>query len=668
MNDKKAILEKKTITFKGGQSLNKVYLPFATSVKRNLISFIQDVNKELSGIIQNQEISSHQKEVFKEQLSSINIHKSNFILSYLNTIKSIFQQFNTGEYNYFEKDDIENISQKDFSKGLVEADDIANKHKQNSLIRKYEKKNLEVIFKLKQIFSSITGESIDADKLPFGPFVLVSTFVKSINLLHLNMTTKTIAYNLFEECVLNNLADAYQAIILIFSQEKENVAKGSIIKDSIDDVPIGKTFFHKKDIVRALDTVQNNITITDPIAVQKALFNLIGKNDLLEDHQLDAIDKDSLNLTTMLFQQLQNDKTISELIKNILARLQIPYLKISIMDTTFIDDNQHPAKILLGYLSQSSIGWNHDDDVDGEFVNKLKEIVHSVLNEKEFTKKFFQSRIGIFEDYLDSHIITFKERQKRIADKTHGHNKIQTAMKTVDALLAYKLEGQNPPSFVEKLVLGPWKNLLVLLLVRHSNSSNEYLAKINFIDDLFDMLSSKNIELVGIKSIEIISSLYSEGLKLIAYSPEETKKKSQEFEVFLVNYQKNYVANHKENDGALNRAIDSVITKKHSKGPRLSNKKNKEHIEQHDEVSNFYKGLNNRDKKLVQSIEYDMWVDFIHNNGNKIRAKLSWINPKTSKFLFVNERGLKITDKTAQQLADDLNNKTLLIVKNETNE
>ncbi len=39
-------------------------------------------------------------------------------------------------------------------------------------------------------------------------------------------------------------------------------------------------------------------------------------------------------------------------------------------------------------------------------------------------------------------------------------------------------------------------------------------------------------------------------------------------------------------------------------------------------------------------------IEFIEADGNRERAKLSWISPITSKYLFVNRRGLKVCDKS----------------------
>ena len=72
--------------------------------------------------------------------------------------------------------------------------------------------------------------------------------------------------------------------------------------------------------------------------------------------------------------------------------------------------------------------------------------------------------------------------------------------------------------------------------------------------------------------------------------------------------------------------------------------------------------MNKEDTALLTPITKGTWIDFTHKNGKLIRTQLSWISPYSKKYIFVNERGLKITDKSAQELADDLRNERAIMV------
>jgi len=55
--------------------------------------------------------------------------------------------------------------------------------------------------------------------------------------------------------------------------------------------------------------------------------------------------------------------------------------------------------------------------------------------------------------------------------------------------------------------------------------------------------------------------------------------------------------------------------------------------------------------KQAKDMKVGMWIEFTDANGTKERAKLSWISPISAKYLFVNRKGLKVSDMTAPQLA-----------------
>ncbi|HWS25167.1 MAG TPA: DUF1631 family protein, partial [Xanthomonadales bacterium] len=57
---------------------------------------------------------------------------------------------------------------------------------------------------------------------------------------------------------------------------------------------------------------------------------------------------------------------------------------------------------------------------------------------------------------------------------------------------------------------------------------------------------------------------------------------------------------------------------------------------------------------LARGIKVGTWVEFRHGETRAERAKLSWVSPISSKFLFVNRKGLKVADKTIWALASEL--------------
>ena len=56
----------------------------------------------------------------------------------------------------------------------------------------------------------------------------------------------------------------------------------------------------------------------------------------------------------------------------------------------------------------------------------------------------------------------------------------------------------------------------------------------------------------------------------------------------------------------------------------------------------------------VRAWQTGKWVIFHRDQGEDVRAKLSWISPLTGQYLFVDQRGLRAAERTLRELALDL--------------
>jgi hypothetical protein len=67
--------------------------------------------------------------------------------------------------------------------------------------------------------------------------------------------------------------------------------------------------------------------------------------------------------------------------------------------------------------------------------------------------------------------------------------------------------------------------------------------------------------------------------------------------------------------------------------------------------------------KAAREIKVGTWLEFADEQGNRERAKLSWISPISAKYLFVNRRGLKVCDKTVFALATEMRRGTTIVLE-----
>ena len=220
------------------------------------------------------------------------------------------------------------------------------------------------------------------------------------------------------------------------------------------------------------------------------------------------------------------------------------------------------------------------------------------------------------------------------------------------------------PILIRDILLGEWSNVMVLMHLRHSPDSEEYREKVEFIDKVIAYSQAKSDAKVTKQDIIDLSNLYEKGLKLVAFNAKELIDKQESLINCLSKIHNLQVEN------ASDTAIVEVIPPEEIL--ELSQIRKQEHeivdyieeiIEPEEIDESELQGDGGKYLDMISNFKTGMWFEFDREGKKPIRAKLSWVSPITGKFLFVNSRGLKITDKTTLELSLGLKKKSIRVLE-----
>ncbi len=680
--------------FHGSDKLLKhIQAAFGKSMKDVMVIYFEQIDSHLFKMAEKSGSHNKQKINF-ESLKSIRVHKFNVLTSFLSTLKQTFKLFEDKNFNYFDTKTTGDVKRNKTIATSIDKNDIEEKLLQNTLIEKYDDIYQEDLIALQRRFTVLNAGTVESHHIPVCPHALVSAFAKSIRLLHLDLETKWVLYQLFETKVLSKIAGVYQNInkylhdngvfpgvnnqILTEKVKKDSInlpAKQSVSDKSKAGSMQGNGFVNYDSICDVLlnlqiklvkDLSSNNPPDITPMDVKNALL-LQFKRPRFKDENLllSQPDKDTINLITMMFQLVSGDRNIPAEIKRILTKLHVPYIKAAMADTTLLTNTQHPAQLILALIIKASVGWSKQKDKENKFIQKVDKVIATIVEQDKLTLDFFVKQLDKYQDFIDEHKNEFKLEQSRVKNKLKGRDRIVSAMKTVKALLTHKLNHVELPSLIRNMLLGAWKNLLVLLLVRHSDTSDEYLLKVNFIDELIETVQSGQYEVILKKRIEKLCLEYAEGLVLVAYCGEGLESKVNDFKQCLLEIHQ-FGNNPEEPDHVADVDPSEVDAKTEQATTKIYSKVTDRDIQSVPEEvvkkKSTLKGLNPSEEKLINQIPTGTWFEFKRGNKNPVKAQLSWTSPKTGMFLFVNARGLKVVDKMPKDLAKGLQDKSIVML------
>ncbi len=390
------------------------------------------------------------------------------------------------------------------------------------------------------------------------------------------------------------------------------------------------------------------------------------------DHKVTAADEDTIDLVGMLFEFILQDKNLPAEIQAQLARLQIPYLKVAILDKHLFAKKEHPARRLLDELAQAGVGWSEESDKDHRLFQRIRQIVESLL-------KDFDEDTGIFErEYLAfvEFFAGLKKRadvaEQRTTETARGREKLHTARKLAAKEILLRMDGKPVPEVIRHVLTRPWANVLVLTSLRQGENSHQWQASLRVADELIWSAQRKDTDDERQRLRALVPELEKalrQGLSLVAYQEADVNHLIAELDklyAVLLEVPAPRVLDSDDNATGMPTFDDDestmmlIVEEKAKFTPPASANDDTNFV---DEIVLGAKGEEDDEEgevfddayvETARAIKVGTWVEFRDKTGHIERAKLSWISPISAKYLFVNRKGLKVGDKTVWGLAAEL--------------
>lgn len=384
------------------------------------------------------------------------------------------------------------------------------------------------------------------------------------------------------------------------------------------------------------------------------------------EHHVSSADEDTIDLVGMLFEFILQDRNLPAPIQALIGRLQIPYLKIAILDKHLFAQKAHPARRLLEAMAEAGKSWSAESDVDSKLKDKIKQVVETILNDFDDDLSVIEHELAGFEQFVHQNKRRAELAEQRAAEVTRGREKLHTARRNAAKEILGRIGDRQLPPVIHNVLSRPWANYLVLTDLRHGNESAEWKNALQFADEFIWSSFPKQSDADKARLRALLPKLeksLKHGLSTVAFHEGDVRALMQELTDFyqrLLNGEELELKSAQEVI-AENAASDSAAGAEPGATPAESTIVNQSPVEEIVLTSGNVEpepleSLQEEDDHVVaaRNMKVGNWVEFIEADGNRERAKLSWISPITSKYLFVNRRGLKVCDKSVAALAVEL--------------
>lgn len=199
---------------------------------------------------------------------------------------------------------------------------------------------------------------------------------------------------------------------------------------------------------------------------------------------LSHLDASTIDLVAMLFDFVFDDDSIPAAVKARLGRLQIPVLKVALLDRTFFSSSAHPARRLVDLLAQASIGTDGREGGDAALV-LVDSVVDAVLADFETDLELFEKQVARVNAFIVQQGRAEAEVVERSARLIEAREREEIARTVGEEEVARRLQVRiwAPPA-VRDMLLGPWVRALGAVHLAEGEGSPAWQALLHAMDDL----------------------------------------------------------------------------------------------------------------------------------------------------------------------------------------
>jgi hypothetical protein len=393
------------------------------------------------------------------------------------------------------------------------------------------------------------------------------------------------------------------------------------------------------------------------------------------------MDATTLDIVSMLFDQLFDDPKIPAGLKGLIGRLQIPMLKVAIADKTFFARKNHPARQLLDTFGDVAVRLPTEFSADSATFVHLEAIVQHLIDTYQEDVAVFdgvrQQLLGI----IAGHDQQLEAQTRAAAQKIEENETLAVAKTAAEDEVRTRVQAHELPGAVLEFLVQQWLRFLLLVHAKHGRASDEWKDATEVMDlMIWSIAPLKTLEdrrklaatvpglvkrlVAGMAAVgtdaQVRESLFAELLRHHAEALEPKKEKpAAERTPEQTAAEAKAAADTKAEAKAAAAALDftAPVTVKNPFGAGEVQVLNLAGFTAQPVDPQQRKNAKAQLKSSLavnppENMEADTWVEFRPkgDGGEKRAAKLLFVSPKKTRYLFSDRRGNNVLELTRAEI------------------
>ncbi|HSS71222.1 MAG TPA: DUF1631 family protein, partial [Casimicrobiaceae bacterium] len=338
------------------------------------------------------------------------------------------------------------------------------------------------------------------------------------------------------------------------------------------------------------------------------------------DKVTNPTDKITIDVIKLLFDYIFRDPSIPGSLRSLFERLQVPILKATLLDRSFFSDKKHPARRLLDHLAAAAVGATSDESYRAGFELVATGVIDGICRDFKVDVSVFDQADAMLQEFIEA-------EQSKTASGLEQDVAIALAAEAAEAdrahvraLVRDKLTGISVPFEVRAFAETVWADYLTQLRERDGPESETWKGSVKTLDDLLWSITAKERNAQKARLAKMVPGL----VRALRTGGAAVEVRDDRMKPFLdAVYQLHMAAIKPKAATAIEPAPSSPI-------PALT------------KIANVH--------DFVGEMVVGTWLAF-ERDGESVNARLSWVSPMRTKYIFTSRSRSRAIAVTPEELA-----------------
>lgn len=191
-------------------------------------------------------------------------------------------------------------------------------------------------------------------------------------------------------------------------------------------------------------------------------------------------EENSIDLVSVLFDYLLRDPVIPDSIKGLVARLQMPVVKVALLEPSFFSSEDHPARALINSIGHAAVGMQSAEAQEAQaLTEEIRRVVDWITNDFERDTQVFDDARHDFEERIEQLRARALDREQEAVDLLAQEEEREAAKRLASESINEIIGDNRLPETIDTFLRSTWKDLVAALYMRGGTGWKSFRRAVN---------------------------------------------------------------------------------------------------------------------------------------------------------------------------------------------